>query len=407
MKQTLGVDVAKRTLVCFLSERVSRIENEKKAILWFLKSLKPDQVRIGLESTGIYGELFAHLAFVQGFDVYYLNPTDVKHYKDAVAPRAKTDRLDAQVIARYVDKEHESLRLYRDLPEAVRKIKKLLSRRGKLAQMQQALISSFADVKEFSKEKKALIKQLKALMDKMEAQIKKEASGLRNYNLVLGIPGIGPLTAASLVAILEGGDFTGDEAFIAFLGLDLRARDSGEMRGRRRLSKRGDPEPRRLLYNAAMAAVRHSAVWKAIFEEYLARGMSRTQAYVAIMRRLASAAWSIHRHGTVYDPERVRKQATRVRVDPVDGTPTLDEGAVEEREQIEMGDEKTLPYLPPAAPVAAKKAKAHLKDVAGASLQPPVSTVSEARRGSQRQQPQQQPATRAPGMLSNPQPRAT
>lgn len=72
------------------------------------------------------------------------------------------------------------------------------------------------------------------------------------------IPGVGPLIALAMVAIYHGGAFRSADAFIAFMDLDVWVRDSGQSRGRRKLTKKGDPELCRLLFNAAMWGRRSS-----------------------------------------------------------------------------------------------------------------------------------------------------
>ena len=87
----------------------------------------------------------------------------------------------------------------------------------------------------------------------------------------------------------------------AFLGLDVRVRDSGQWRGRRQLTKKGDPEVRRLLYLAAMQASR-SPRWKAFYHRYLDRGLSKIQALVILARKLARVAFALLKHHTDYHP---------------------------------------------------------------------------------------------------------
>ncbi|WP_355662229.1 transposase, partial [Halomonas salifodinae] len=84
--------------------------------------------------------------------------------------------------------------------------------------------------------------------------------------------------------------------------LDVRVRDSGTQRGRRKLTKQGDPEVRRLLYNAAMAAIRQPA-WQATYQGYLVRGLKKTQALVIVARKLARIAFSLMKHEVDYCPK--------------------------------------------------------------------------------------------------------
>ena len=105
----IGVDVAKDEIVVACSEGsfpVRQVANQRPALLAFLKGL-PAGSRIGVESTGSYHELFAGLAHQLGFLVFLLNPKDTHHYAKAVGLRGKTDRVDAELIARMI--AHDTL----------------------------------------------------------------------------------------------------------------------------------------------------------------------------------------------------------------------------------------------------------------------------------------------------------
>src|SRR5215475_4778372 len=104
----IGADVAKHTIVVVCSDEggfpVREVANQRAAVLAFLKSL-PAGCRIGVESTGTYHELFAEVAHQFGFLVFLLNPKDTRHYAKAVGLRGKTDRVDAELIARMIAHE--------------------------------------------------------------------------------------------------------------------------------------------------------------------------------------------------------------------------------------------------------------------------------------------------------------
>ena len=123
------------------------------------------------------------------------------------------------------------------------------------------------------------------------------------------VPGIGVLTAATVAACLKGKDFGHPDRFVAYIGLDLVVRDSGQAKGRRTLSHRGDAEVRRLLYLAAQANLRcKSSPFKLQYERERAKGLATTQALCAVARKLAKVCWSLVQHGGEYDPERVYRQ---------------------------------------------------------------------------------------------------
>ena len=117
------------------------------------------------------------------------------------------------------------------------------------------------------------------------------------------------IVGISLTTTLERVVFRKADAFVAFIGLDPRAKDSGCKAGRRRLSKRGPAELRRLLFNAAMATIK-TTVWKPIYEAYRNQGLSTTASSVIIAPKIARAAWSIHHFRTTFHPERTTQCLT-------------------------------------------------------------------------------------------------
>src|SRR5947207_8169024 len=103
----VGVDVASKKVVvaCAARSFVPRtLANERGVLQAWLKEL-PARSRVGVEATGGYHQLLTELAHAAGLTVYVLNPRDVKKYAEGVGRRGKTDRLDAEVIARYVARE--------------------------------------------------------------------------------------------------------------------------------------------------------------------------------------------------------------------------------------------------------------------------------------------------------------
>ena len=91
--------------------------------------------------------------------------------------------------------------------------------------------------------------------------------------------------------------------------VDLKSHAALQHRGRRRLSKRGPSELRRLLYLAAMAAAK-TKIWNPLYAHYRAKGLSTTAALVILARRIARTAWSIYTHKTDFDPKRLTKALT-------------------------------------------------------------------------------------------------
>lgn len=310
----VGVDVAKDDVVVACatgSFPVHGITNQRAPLLAWLKSLPADS-RIGLESTGSYHELLADLAHAQGHTVFLLNPLDTRHYARAMGNRAKTDRVDAELIARLIAQEHAHLRPYTPPTANQRRLDRLIRRRAKIVRIKSTLKLTMSNLNGFT-ELKAVLFKLDALIARIDATMAAIAAcspqhGEAQHRLQT-IVGVGPVVGVALTNTLERVPFRNADAFVAFIGYDPKANDSGHKAGRRRLSKRGPAELRRLLFNAAMSAAK-TKIWRPIYEHYRAKGWSTTASLVIIARKIARAAWSIHHYRSTFNPERITKCLT-------------------------------------------------------------------------------------------------
>jgi transposase len=311
----IGADVAKKAIVVACSEGsfpVREVANRRTAPLAFLKGL-PVGSRIGVESTGTYHEVFAELADQLGFLVFVLNPKDTRHYAKAVGQRGKTDRVDAELIARMIAHEHTKLHAWIPPTPQQREIDRLIKRRATLISLRGAVEMSLNELGGFADDLKALKTRFNQLIARLDLRVKAlvEASPERkqNFTRLCTISGIGPVVGTALVNTLERVPLKSADAFVAFTGLDPRPDDSGQHRGKRRLSKRGPAELRRLLYMAAMSAIK-TKTWRPLYDHYRAKGLSSTATLVILARRIARTAWSIYIHKTEFDPGRLTNPLT-------------------------------------------------------------------------------------------------
>lgn len=309
---SIGVDVSKDYLIVACAQQSfahTKLANRRAVLFAWLKQL-PAGSRIGMEATGSYHELLARLAHRLGLNVYVLNPKDLRHYAKATGQRAKTDRVDAAVVARYVAKEHEHLHSWYPPSAVQRQLQRLMRRRAKLTSARSSMRATLRDVTSLRAHSRALLKHFDALIAKIDAQarelIKADQQREQAFQRLDAIPAVGHAVGIGLLTSLERWALPRADAFVAFIGLDPRPEDSGKKSGRRRLSKRGDPELRRLLYVAAMSASR-TRVWAPLYQRALARGLSRIEALVVLARHIARTAWSIYTHRTHFDPQRVQR----------------------------------------------------------------------------------------------------
>lgn len=302
----VGVDVSKQTLACARSDQlgIETIANKQRAIRQWLKAL-PEGASVAAEATSTYHLELVEMAHAMGHAVYLVDGFRLYNYRKSIGGRAKTDRTDAELLVRYLKNEGHDLRPWSPPPKAYRTIQQLLSRRATLVSARVALQQSFGDMKGLGPSLKAVIRQIERLdqliKNRLKAALKEHGWG-EDHRRCTQIEGIGDLTASALVTAFHRGSFRSSDAFIAFLGLDVRARDSGVSKGKRKLTKQGNPELRRLLHNAAMAAQR-SPVWRPVYERYLERGLETTQALVALARKLARVAFALMKNQTQYQPK--------------------------------------------------------------------------------------------------------
>ena len=184
-------------------------------------------------------------------------------------------------------------------------MQQLLLRRARLIQCKTRLDQSLSGLTQLGPTRRALIRhidQVDQLLKKRIRKVLQNQQWLQEARRIQAIEGIGDITAAALVMTFQRGAFGGSDAFIAFLGLDVRVRESGSFKGRRKLTKKGASELRRLLYMAAMTA-RRSTTWEAFYQRHLDRGLSTIQALVALARKLARVAFALLKNSSEYRPQ--------------------------------------------------------------------------------------------------------
>jgi transposase len=302
----IGVDVACKHLdvACYEAPGVKRLKNSAAAILAWLDLLPANSV-IAVESTGRYHQALVLAAHARGFTVYVLNPREVRHYARAMGMRGKTDRLDAQILARYVAHEHRQLRPWQPQPADQSALDELLRRRATLVKHQQALRMTASDNPALKASMVALMTEFSNLLSAMDRQIAQAAAALsaqtQDFECITSVPGIGLLSGSALLGLFRRLATRGSDAVIAFLGMDLRPMDSGQKTGLRRMSKRGPAEWRRLLFNAAMSAAQ-TKTWHAHYERERAKGLSRTAALNVLARKLVRVAFGLFKSNSRFDP---------------------------------------------------------------------------------------------------------
>ena len=319
LTEVIGADVSLREIVLAWARSQRScltIANNRKAILAWLKQL-PAPCVIGVEATGRLHQLLADLAVAHGHTVYVLNPKHVASYAKGVGQRGKTDPLDAAVIARYVDRERDGLHPYTTPSALQRKLRDLISQRAAVVRHCTALKQSIEATGQglnsaLKRAHQVALNSLSKLLTKINNELKRAIAAnqaLENKRKQLQtITGIGFINSAALTHRFDRTPFANSDAVVAAYGMDPRPRDSGNQIGKRRLTKQGNPEDRRLIYLAAQSAAK-TKLFNPLYKALLAKGFATTEAILIIARKLLRIAFAVWTSGKPFDPDKVGKKA--------------------------------------------------------------------------------------------------
>jgi transposase len=302
-KITLGIDVSKDQLDIYnwQTRQAIKLPNQPNDIKAWLKTLH-GPVRIAIEPTSHYHLVMVDEALALGYKVYLINPRQLKHYREAVNVRNKTDPLDAWLLARYLEHEVDQLRPFKPRDPRAQRLWRLILHRATVVKSRQQLQQSFADVQVSIRGVLSQLRDLLVRIDRKILTLIRELGWWSDYRSCLSIPGIGPGNASALVAAYHRGCFAGSDAFISYLGLDVRIRESGYFKGRRKLTKRGEPEMRRLLFCASHPA-RHYHRFAEYYQRQLDKGLCKIAARVILARKLARIAFTLMRNEETFIKE--------------------------------------------------------------------------------------------------------
>jgi transposase len=276
----------------------------------WLEKQSVQQVHACLEATGTYGEALSLYLQQLGHTVSVMNPAAIKAFAASRLSRTKTDRVDAELIARFC-LAHQPPAWTPPAPE-VRELQALVRRLESLIEMRVAeenRLSAGLTVPAIRSSVEEMLAHLKEQIARTEKLIRKHIDqhpGLEQQSELLNsIPGIADTTAAVLLAeVPDIKLFRSARQVAAFAGLVPRERQSGSsVRGRVRLSKIGNARLRKALYFPAITALRCSPFFQQWAEGLRARGKSKMSVIGAVMRKLIHIAYGVLKSERPFNPE--------------------------------------------------------------------------------------------------------
>ena len=307
MERWIGIDVSAATLdvACLPEGRSWQVANTTAghaALLTHVQQVAPD--RIVLEASGGYERAVLAALADAALPVVRVNPRQVRDFARATGRLAKTDRLDALLLARYGQVVQPPVR---PVPDAAhRELRALVERR-------RVLVETRATERQRRRQAAGLVQasidahlawlgeQITALETAIAQALAAHPTWAAQAALVQTVPGIGPITAATLVAELPELGQLAHRPLAALVGVAPHNQDSGQQRGRRRIWG-GRATIRHVLYMATITALRHNPVLLAFHTRLRAAGKPAKVAIVACMHKLLTILNAMVRDGRVWVP---------------------------------------------------------------------------------------------------------
>ena len=290
-KVFVGVDVSKDNLDVAMGtqKEIITFTNDQKGVDALAKQLSRIDVQLTVfESTGGYELLAASCLAEAGLAVVIVNPRQVRNFAKATGILAKTDAIDARVIARFAEAVKPEVRPLKDRQTS--ELTALVTRRRQIIEMIVAERNRLRLAnKRNKKDIEAHIRWLQKRLDKIETDIGKMIQSSPIWrckdDILQSVPGIGPVTSASLICDLPELGVLSPKKIAMLAGLAPLNCDSGKYKGRRRIWG-GRASVRSDLYMATMAAIRCNPAIKGFYQRLIAAGKCHKVAATACMRKL-------------------------------------------------------------------------------------------------------------------------
>jgi transposase len=302
---SVGIDVGKATLdICTTDGDAWQVANDDRAVQGLCRRLaKLQPALVVLEATGRYELRAAAALAAAGLPVAVVNPRHVRSYARSTGQLAKTDRLDARAIARFAAAVRPEPR---PLPDAdTRALEALIVRRRQLVGMIVAEEARLATALPVTRQQIKthvgwLHKQLNRIEGEIDNTVRRSPLWQAKDALLQSIPGVGPTTSCTLLALLPELGTLKEKEITALVGLAPFNQDSGTMRGRRRIWG-GRARVRMVLYMAALVGSRWNPVLKVFYQRLRAAGKPGKVALIACTHKLLIILNAMVRDGRAWD----------------------------------------------------------------------------------------------------------
>jgi transposase len=329
LKQVLGIDVAQKELVVCLSRLNSDLSIEHYAYKVFpnkeasfttltkwVKKLTTETVALQfvMEATGVYHQKFAYYLDANGFDLSIVLPNKISNYMRTLENRTITDKTCAEAISQFgLERKLDSWKrpklTYKRLQQLTRERDQIIAERA-VAKNQLHAENAEAEphynsIKRLNARIKLLNQQEKDIEKDIEVCIKQDESIENEIRNITTIPGVGRLTATIVLAETNGFELIKNKKqLVSYAGLDVKEKQSGtSVKGKPRISKKGNKYIRKAMYFPAMTAVKYVQNYEELYARLVSKNGIKMKGLVAVQRKLLGLIYTLFKNKTTYEKD--------------------------------------------------------------------------------------------------------
>lgn len=327
VRYVVGIDVAKDELVVclgrmyddwtldlYMEKKFANRESGHKALVkWVKKWIEPGFTpHYVMEATGVYYESLAYFLDEQGCQLSVVLPNKIANYVKTLEVKTITDATASRAITQFG--LERKLDLWKRPKGIFKKLRQLTRERGQIVDERTMVKNQLHAEQHGAEPNKNSIDRLRkriALLYKQEAEVKEEIVQLVDQDKEINsmverictIPGIALLTAVTILAETNGFELIRNRRQLtSYAGLDVKHKQSGtSVKGKAKISKRGNKYLRKAMYNPAKAAIRHNKQLKDFYTRLVSKHGLTRKGLVAVGRKLLELSYTLFKNNTVYD----------------------------------------------------------------------------------------------------------
>ena len=306
----VGIDTGKTQLDIYIRplDIYFTVTNDESGIKQAIKELNKYTItRVVIEATGRLEQPFIMACAEAKIPFVVSNPINIKRFAGAIGQKAKTDKLDAKLIAHFGEIIKPSLSTLK--PEQMRLMSDLLSRRRQLMSMQTMEKNRFQIMpKSISSLIKPILTALKNQIEKVDTKLQKLITECDEYktknDIIQSVPGVGNIVALNLLSDMPELGYVNNKEAASLIGVAPFNRESGAYQGNRMI-RGGRSKIRTVMYMAMMSAIQCNPKFKGIYQRMVAAGKPKKVAIIACIRKLIVIINSMVRDGVMWDSKMI------------------------------------------------------------------------------------------------------